>query len=75
MSSNAELEPGRTLGPFLLEARLGEGAVGIVFRARDTRSGALVAVKALRQELAGDPAYEQRFLREARIAACPPART
>jgi serine/threonine-protein kinase len=60
---------GDPVGRFRLEANLGSGAVGLVFRARDEQTGALVAVKVLRPELARDPVYTQRFLREARIAA------
>jgi serine/threonine protein kinase len=61
--------PGGRVGPYLLLALLGEGSVGIVFHARREPSGEEVAVKILRDELAGDALYRRRFEREARIAS------
>jgi serine/threonine protein kinase, bacterial len=60
---------GETFGPYRLDAFLGEGAVGRVFRATDTRSGEVVAVKILRRTLADDDVYRRRLEREARVAA------
>jgi serine/threonine protein kinase len=60
--------PGTRVGPYLLEGMLGEGSMGIVFRAsRD--DGTVVALKVLRPELSGDEAYRRRFEREGRIAS------
>jgi serine/threonine protein kinase len=58
-------QPGdpRRLGPYELAGRLGQGGMGVVFLGRDRR-GRLAAVKALRPELAGDPAFAARFRRE-----------
>jgi eukaryotic-like serine/threonine-protein kinase len=58
-------QPGdpRRLGPYELLGRLGQGGMGVVFLGRDRR-GRLAAVKALRPELAGDPAFAARFRRE-----------
>lgn len=67
-ASPAELRPGDTLGPYRLDEQLGEGALGVVFRAVDP-DGRTVALKILKQELSGDDAYERRFRREARVAA------
>jgi serine/threonine protein kinase len=61
--------PGGRVGPYRLLALLGEGSVGIVFHARREPSGEEVAVKILRDELAGDALYRRRFEREARIAS------
>lgn len=62
------LEPGSTLGPFRIEALLGEGGMGQVFRAtRDDEEGP-VALKVMKREFAADPQYTRRFLREARAA-------
>jgi serine/threonine protein kinase len=44
---------------------LGQGGMGIVFLARDTETGAKVAIKIPRHELAGDTELVGRFLREA----------
>jgi eukaryotic-like serine/threonine-protein kinase len=59
-------EPGdpRWLGPYELLGRLGQGGMGVVFLGRERRTGRLAAVKALRPELAGDPAFAARFRRE-----------
>lgn len=48
---------------------LGEGSAARVYLAAETGLDRLVAVKALRMELAGDPRVARRFLREARSAA------
>jgi serine/threonine-protein kinase len=64
----ASLEPGVRLGPYVLEEMLGEGSMGIVFRA-SREDGTVVALKVLRPELSGDEAYRRRFEREGRIAS------
>jgi hypothetical protein len=63
-------EPGdpRVLGPYELLGRLGQGGMGVVYLGRERRRGRLAAVKALRQELAGDPAFADRFRREVEAA-------
>lgn len=59
----------RTLGPYELLAPLGAGAMGEVYRARDGRDGAEVALKVLPAALAADPGRVRRFEREAEAAA------
>jgi tetratricopeptide (TPR) repeat protein/predicted Ser/Thr protein kinase len=57
------------LGPYQLEALLGEGGMGQVFRARDTRLGRPVAIKVIRAERGQSPDFRIRFQREARATA------
>ena len=57
------------LGDFQILERIGQGAMGTVFKARQRSMDRLVAVKVLRPVLAGDSAYVERFFREARAAA------
>ncbi len=64
----AGLEPGGRLGPYRLEELLGEGAVGVVFRAVREPEGAVVALKVMRVELSADDVYRKRFAHEARAA-------
>lgn len=49
--------------------RVGAGAMGTVFRARDRKLGRIVAVKVLKPSLARDERYVERLRREARIVA------
>lgn len=59
---------GLRLGPYEVLAKLGEGGMGEVYRAVDTRLGRPVAVKFLSSELA-DAAARRRFQREAQLAS------
>jgi tetratricopeptide (TPR) repeat protein len=57
------------LGPYKIEQKLGEGGMGEVYRAVDTRLGRTVAVKLVRREMAGRVDFRERFAREARAIA------
>ena len=57
---------GRTLGSYQIVEKLGEGGMGEVWRARDTRLGRFVAVKVLPSDLVRDADRRQRFEAEAR---------
>ena len=60
------LKSGTRLGPYEIAAPLGEGGMGEVYRARDTRLDRAVAIKILPERLAGNAEARQRFEREAR---------
>jgi serine/threonine protein kinase len=60
------LAPGVSLGPYLLTDLIGEGGMGQVYRAQDTRLGREVAIKVLPPELAHDSDRRARMEREAR---------
>ena len=60
---------GRTVGSYQIEARIGAGGMGEVYRARDTRLGRLVAVKLLPDEMVKDRDRFERFHTEARAAS------
>ena len=60
---------GSRVGPYEIAAQLGEGGMGVVFRARDTRLGRDVAIKVLPEALSVDPERVSRFQREAQILA------
>lgn len=57
----------QTIGSYRLGRLLGEGSMGEIYEAIDTRSGAEAAVKLLRRELMADPRIVRRFLTEVRI--------
>ena len=63
------LTPGTTLGPYRIDAPLGAGGMGEVYKARDTRLDRTVAIKVLPEHVASDPDLKQRFEREARTVA------
>jgi serine/threonine protein kinase len=63
------IAPGRRLGPYEILTPIGAGAMGEVYRARDTGLGREVAIKILPPAFAADPDRLARFEREARILA------
>ena len=62
-------QPGTTLGPYQIDAPLGAGGMGEVYKATDTRLDRTVAIKVLPEHVANDPDLKQRFEREARTVA------
>ena len=66
--SNVDLA-GRRLGVYQIEARIGAGGMGEVYRARDTKLGRDVAIKVLPRALTRSADRRARFEREARLLA------
>ena len=60
------ISPGTRLGPYDIEAPLGSGGAGAVYRARDTRLGRAVAIKVLNTAGVDAAALRERLQREAR---------
>lgn len=58
-----------SFGPYRLVGKLGEGGMGAVYRAHDTKLGRDVALKVLPDAFASDPERIARFEREARTLA------
>jgi serine/threonine-protein kinase len=59
----------RVAGRYVVEARLGAGGMGVVFRARDERLSRPVAIKVLSADAIGDAVARARLVREARAGA------
>ena len=60
---------GKKLAHYQIIEKLGEGGMGQVYRAKDTRLGREVAIKVLPADTAGEPERLRRFQREARVVA------
>ena len=60
---------GQTVGPYTIVSKLGEGGMGEVYRARDSKLNRDVAIKVLPESFAHDPDRLARFEREAQVLA------
>ncbi|MCW8132235.1 MAG: serine/threonine protein kinase, partial [Planctomycetota bacterium] len=62
------LNPKRVLAGFEIIEAVGKGAMGAVYKARQISMDRIVALKILPQDLAKDPTFKERFIREARAS-------
>src|SRR4029079_5555492 len=69
LSASLTLTPGTRLGVYEITAQIGEGGMGQVYRATDTRLKRQVAIKILPPSLAADHDRLARFQREAEVLA------
>jgi eukaryotic-like serine/threonine-protein kinase len=60
---------GKTLGHYQIIEKVGEGGMGIVYKAQDTHLNRSVALKVLPAEKVADPDRKRRFIQEARAAS------
>jgi Tol biopolymer transport system component/predicted Ser/Thr protein kinase len=65
----ADLSHGEMLGPYRIESKIGQGGMGAVYRAWDTRLDRRIALKVLRPDTGNGSGGRQNLVREARAAS------
>src|SRR6478735_5460100 len=56
-------------GRYEIQARIGEGGMGVVYKARQMSIDRIIALKMLNQQMANDPTWVQRFYNEAKACS------
>jgi serine/threonine protein kinase len=64
--AGAELQPGTPVGEYVVERKIGEGGMGMIFAASHPIIGKRVAIKVLNPAMAANPEVVQRFVQEAK---------
>ncbi len=60
---------GQSLGRYRIESKIGEGGMGVVYKAHDTQLGRAVAIKVLPHDKIADADRKRRFIQEAKAAS------
>jgi serine/threonine-protein kinase len=68
IDQEADAYLGKRIGRYEVLERIGQGAMGVVYKARDPLMRRIVGIKTMSAEIASDPELHDRFYREARSA-------
>jgi hypothetical protein len=69
LAATPERDQGKQLGRFRLLKKVGQGGMGVVYRAEDSAEGTIVAIKIPLGDFRRDPEAKRRFRKEARLLA------